>query len=402
MGKFTSTNYKTTIDNLVQASKDKFKNPYYIFTDKKPTSVDYYAQNKELSTLDEATKTYYDTDGFNSPIKYNFIHNFYIYGLDKINPIYNTGDFGFEAEGIEGEGIILPNTITPINGDIFTITYTKEKLAFRINQVNIDTLDTGANIYKINYSLYKTDISALDSNIAKEYKFIITNVGTDYKTIILSTDYDLIKTLEDLNSSLIKYYNELFFDTKVQALVFDYNGFLIYDPYLIEFIKRNKVFDGGDKYIYVDHQTQVNKTFSLNYSNTIFNNIENAEKINLNKHLLAVAKKITDINSLFITRLNSYYELEYNDNTALSMITRIPVFDPLIIDRIINNVYIDESDDTAIYNIWTAYFNDNTSYITGNILNLIKNFQYQENKDCFYCMPITIYIISKYIKSLLS
>ena len=55
MGKFTDTKYTNTIDSLVNATKSKLNNPYYKFNDRKPTKVTYYAQNKEMSTLDEAS-----------------------------------------------------------------------------------------------------------------------------------------------------------------------------------------------------------------------------------------------------------------------------------------------------------------------------------------------------------
>ena len=36
---FTNTTYTNTITNLIQASESKISNPYYKFTDKKPTTV---------------------------------------------------------------------------------------------------------------------------------------------------------------------------------------------------------------------------------------------------------------------------------------------------------------------------------------------------------------------------
>ena len=51
MGKFTSVKYTNTVDNLVNATKSKIDNPYYIFSNQSPTKVTYYAQNVEQSTF---------------------------------------------------------------------------------------------------------------------------------------------------------------------------------------------------------------------------------------------------------------------------------------------------------------------------------------------------------------
>ena len=152
MGKFTNTSYTNTIDKLVDATKSKLNNPYYIFTDKKPTKVTYYAQNIEKSTLDEASGLYEAHVGDASAFRYNKIKDFIIYGIERITTDYDVSDFGTESAPISGDAVILPNTITPRPGDFFAISYVKETLLFKVNGVTSDTLDTGANFYKIEYA----------------------------------------------------------------------------------------------------------------------------------------------------------------------------------------------------------------------------------------------------------
>ena len=103
MGKFTDTKYTNTIDSLVSATKSKINNPYYIFSDKKPTKVTYYSQNIEKSTLDEASGLYEAHLGGQSPFKYNKISDFIIYGIEKIATDYDLNDNnGIEANDITG------------------------------------------------------------------------------------------------------------------------------------------------------------------------------------------------------------------------------------------------------------------------------------------------------------
>ena len=243
MGKFSDTKYVKTIDSLVDATKDKIKNPYYIFSDKKPTKVTYYAQNIEKSTLDESSGLYGAHIGTDSPFKFNKIKNFLLYGLAKINVDYDVGEFGTESNAINGDCIILPNTITPRPGDFFSITYVKETILFKVNGVNYDTLDTGANIYSIEYSLDRTeDIDKIEDQVEKSFNFLVNNVGTDFKTVIQDCDYNIIDQLEALVENLIVQFSNIFFDPRLQTFIFNHDGWLMYDPFLIEFFKRNDAF----------------------------------------------------------------------------------------------------------------------------------------------------------------
>ena len=397
MGNFTNTAYANTINSLVNATKDKIKNPYYKFTDKKPTSVVYYKINKEASTLDVGSKTVYENVGKDSPLKYNRIDNFYLYGIEKIQLSYDNGEFGLEASPIEGDAIILPDTIEPSVGDFFTIPYIKEDICFRITSVTKDTLESGGNIYQVSYTNEYYKIKELEKSVIKTFKFIVDNSGTDFSTILLSRDYELLEKLENLVESLIDYFNELFFDNNVQTFCYHLpDDTVIYDPYLIEFLIRNNVMTYGSKFIYVNHECTLEKTFSLNYAKSFFYALENpSEKID--PQTFASTELIKDPNSLFVTRLISYYKLKYFNHERG---TAIEIFDHDVINHIKNNKYYDEKDRKSIFNIWIAYFNTDNDYIKGNILDTIKKFDWEDGKQCFYGLVIDIFIIERYIEYL--
>ena len=177
MAKFTNTQYKNTINNLIKAQTSKLDNPYYMYSDQKGTVVNYYAQNIEKSTLDQAAKIEYSKLGGNSPLKYNLINDFVLYGIDRIVMSLNSGEWGLEADPIEGEAIVLPNTIYPKTGDYFVIPYIKEDVLFYVNDCNFDTLDTGANIYKISYKLEYSraqKVEELNKQVVKTYNYIVS------------------------------------------------------------------------------------------------------------------------------------------------------------------------------------------------------------------------------------
>ena len=400
MGKFTDTKYTKTIDNLVDASKSKLNNPYYKFTDQKPTKVTYYAQNIEKSTLDESSGLYGEHVGDNSPFKFNKINDFIIYGIDKISVDYEAGDFGAEATPIEGDAVILPNTITPKPGDHFAIKYIKETLMFRVQSVSIDTLDSGANFYKIEYRLHTDTIEQIEEQVESDFYFIATNVGTDFKTIIKSEDYNLIEELERLVETLITYFENIFYKTNVQTLVYDHDGWQMYDPFMIEFLIRNSVLNYGEKYVFLNHAAATNRTFGMDYTKTFFSSLENPNNADLKPCTMATADLINDPNSLFACRMDYYYMVRYFDKTPYK--TRFEVFNNDIIDRIRQNKPFEKGNEREIYNLWISYFNNEKDFIKGDILSMIKNADYMDNMECFYMLGISIFIIERYIKMLLS
>lgn len=402
MGKFTNTKYNNTLNNLISASKDKLANPYYKFNDKKPTEVVYYSQNVERSTIDESSGLFQDHLGKDSAIKFNKINNFIVYGIDTINTQYDVGDFGLESSDISGEIIVLPNTIIPRPGDFFYIPYIKEDVLFKIISVTPDTLDNGNNIYKMEYKLTNTDSKEnINDQTVKEFEFIVNNVGTDFKTVITSTDYKIIKILENLIDNLIIYFETLFFDDRLQTFVFTHNHCNFYDPFFIEFLIRNKVLIYGSEYIYVSHATYVDKVFPIDYMNSIYYILESCNKSNINKiNVLATGDLITDPNSLFITRMDEYYKLRYSDNTPAK--TKVQLIDRDVLDHIESNTYYEKDNDKELYNLWIAYFNNNKDFISNEYIDLLSKINRINSKENFYYIGISIFIIEKFISSFIS
>lgn len=400
MGTFTNSTYTNTIKSLVEATESKINNPFYKFSDKKPFECTYFKQNREKSTLDEVTALNYSHIGEDSPIRFNQINNFYVYGFDKIGLDYDLTDFGLESSEITGECIILPNTIIPLPGDFFKITQIKEDVLFKVNKVTPDTLDTGANIYKIEYKL---ELVNQYENILKQvvavYNFVIENVGTDFSCFISSENYSLATELSELQQYLIDAY-QIFFDPGVQTFVFEYNGTLMYDPYLIEFIIRNKVLSTASEYFFVHHATAMGKTFNYDYTKTFFAMLEDPTIFDMGRACKQVAATlIEDPNSLFVTRLREYYKLDYFPKYAY--ITKFYPIDVEVMMHIADGSYFDSSNPLAAFNAWVAYFSNDTDNMTTDILSIIRNTEYYNCKEFYYLIPVCIFILGKTIGSIM-
>lgn len=400
MASFINTKYNDTVNNLIKGDIAKFNNPYYTFTDKKPTPVKYWNINKQHSTLDEASKLSYSLTGTESPIKYNTIENAFLYGLEKIALAYENGEWGLEAGDIEGEAFVLPNTFEPIPGDFFSITYLKEPLLFKVTDVTKDTLDTGANFYKIQYKLDQTDTEVIkEDHVVENYKMIVNNVGTQFKAVVRDTTYDLIEKLELHTATLKSYYTSLFFKDRVQTFIYNWNGCNFYDPYMIEFLMRNRILDNNDNYIFVTHAAYVKPTFGINYDRTFFKGLEDKS---INKFVADsnfIAEQIMDINSIMSTQFDPYFMVEHNCST-LAKLERISLLDPEFVTKLSIGDKFQEQHKKEHYNIIINYFNDKR--ITQKDLDLLENIIYLESKELYYLIPMLIFIVESDIKKMLT
>lgn len=398
MSKFINTKQKVVLQSLVDGFKEKLNNPYYIHMDKKPNVTCYYNQNIHASSLDEASKLQYSALGSESPMKYNMIKDFYLYGIEKIITDYENGDWGLEANSIEGEAIILPNTIVPIANDYFTIEHVDQKLLFKVTSVTPDTIDNGANFYKIQYKLDQLTDESILKQVAEEFNMIINNVGTQFNTIIRKNDYNFVEKVEVILERLKTYYVNLFYSPRVQTFILLHNDDYFYDPYLIEFLKKNDILGGIDNYIYISHQTTLSYTFALDYDRTFFRYVELPDKKST-PLLYSQGKYIDDKFSIFESRKEKYFRIEY----VLPLIDRnrymINNFNLNLYDNILTNTKYNKRED-KYKNIIVKYFN--SEKIDADDIESLEYLDFQPNIDLFYNIPIIIFIIENMIKNLLN
>ena len=397
-GKFINTEHTDNIDSLVTGLKDILKNPYYKWNDKSGTKVKYFNQNKEATMLDQSTKLYYADIGLDSPIKYNMIEDFMLYGLEQIMINMENEDFGPRSSEISGEAIVLPNTIVPYVGDYFVITYTEEDLLFRVIDSSPDTLENGANIYKIQYKMESSTLESIleHDNIEDTYNFVINNVGTGFNSVIRHESYNMIKALDQVLFNLRTYYKSIFYKERVQTFVFLYNNQRFYDPYMIEFLKENKILDGNNDYIYLVQQTKLSSMFPINYNRSFFKCIENKDLKNIHcyEHR-GTAEYISDPLSIFQTRLESYFEIKHTVEDYNFGI--LPCFKDDLINAIEENRLLEGND--SIYNIIIKYFHNEK--IEQRDIDDLNCIDYSDNIIIFYAIPCIIYCLERFVKSLL-
>ena len=402
MGKFINTNRKSSVDSLVEGTKQRLDNPYYLSMNKSPLIVTYFNINTLKTTYDPNTGLVEKYIGENSPIRFNKIENMFLYGdVERLTLDLEDGDWGLSSTDIEMELILLPNTIKPYPNDYFYINQVKEKYLFKVTNVATDTFDTGANFYKITCKLDKLNYETILPQVVEEYTMIVDNFGGNLDTIVNKSDYNLIEILEVFISTLKNYYMALFFDTGVQTFIFHMDGRRFYDPFLIEFLIRNRILEGSDEYQYITQQINLPATFIIDYDKSIFRAVElkNKEYFEYDKNTIdfkisRYAHLIDQKFSLLYSRIEDYYVVdEYRFSNP--NVTKFSIIDK---DAFID-ICRDKKND-SIYDIFINFLND--IVISKEDLDLIENnIDYANNINIFYYVPMLIFILEDYIKTVL-
>lgn len=406
-----NVSHSTMTQSVIDLQEDLLKNPFYLFNDKKALPVDYYNINDNQSTLDKGLKLNYDNDGKDTPFRFNLIHGMYLYGIDRVATSLENGDFGISGSEISGDAYILPDTITPYPGDHFVINMIKQKYQFSVTGVTTDTFDNGGNYYKIEYSLIHNTNTNLEGNVIDEFRFVSGNIGTSYTPILQSNKYDVCKNLDDVCENLRQLYKGLYFNDKVQTYTFVYLYFVcqtgmssdfFYDPYMIEFCIRNNILcNSNEQYDFIDHKTNLKADFNIKYNKSIWKIIENREKQLLPecKHS-STAAFIDDPGTIFSTRYERYFELNYNirDPAAEVYASVLNILDPQMIGHIMENQLFATDSKYAKYNLLIKYFNFDDQIKTEDIIPLEKIIETENTMENYFLIPMLIYIIEYNIK----
>ena len=400
MGKILNTTYHDSVEKVTGFYNNLVNNPFYIFNDKKPVIVTYYNINKDFSSLDPGSKIHMANIGSSSPIWFNRIYDFILYGFNKIELNNDNGEFGVESDRIEGDCYILPNTIVPTEGDYFEVSHIKDSTwLFMVKDVQQDTLENGSNVYKISYKLETINNSDILSRIKYNFRMIEEREGTNIAKVVRCEDYDIAKIMDEKAVMLKMYFEDLFYDSKVQTFLYmDSIIFRTYDPYMIEFLIRNKILDNGqDSYIHVDHKLFTSRTFSLDYDKTFFRVFERKlpEKI-LTCDSSTYLNLISSYGTTFAARFEDYYKAEYGDDIK-------PGFnhDCLDLDLLyhIHDHELYENEEDLWKNILVKYFYNDI--YTEEEVNSIETINFSESKEAFYIIPLLILCLEKTIENTL-
>lgn len=262
------------INQNVLKYDDRFQSPIVRFIEQAPTFVTYYHINVNESTTDRGYNDVESIIGEKSPIRFQQINDFPIYGIDQIVTQLQDTETGLDVS-YEGEGIILPNTIKPLQNDYFIIPYVGTNILFHIIGIEYDNIRPD-NFYKIQFSLDVIDEEKKDTllkQVHDEYTCILENIGSENKCIIQREFVDQLNKIDKLYSDMVSLYMSIFYNERYNVLLGEMaGGYLLYDPYMISFINEHQLFTKKNDLdtIYLEGEQVVDNKFKLKYERSIY------------------------------------------------------------------------------------------------------------------------------------
>lgn len=408
------------ISSLTSGMLQRIKNnPFTFFNSANMTVVTFYNINKQYTTLDDTLKNTNNFIGPASGLRFDKIHDVVVYGLGRIDLNIDMGEWGTEADPIEGECVLTPNSFIPYQESYFTIDYlkTKKTLFFRVNSVNIDTLPNGSNFYKIGYKMEGIGYD-ITPQVVGEYQFMASNIGSDKPVVVSYEAYNLQTKYQKIINSLTKFYYELFFRSDVQTFVFRSGpyGYFLYDPYLFHFMMRNGIMKtNGYEYIRLEQPAITPPYMQIDYEGTIFRLLE--DNTAAFKYTYGYGLLVQDPMSTLTHRISPYYMISFRDDDGLclggplaekiymfdeDLINLIPGVNPLLNEQewicncqnILNSLDKNRQYYAIIYNYLAG------NEITSDMLEKIKYIDFVPCKELYYLIPILIFIIKQSISKL--
>ena len=382
-------NVKDFIESTIEIRKEIDYSIYSRFLESHPIFVTYYKINLNFSTTDQGFESIVEYIGPNSPVKYNKIKNFFLFGVQNTTLEINIEDINTSIE-FTSDAIVLPNTIIPVPNDFFSINYIYKKYLFKIINVEVDTIKSN-NFYKITFEYSKPDDVQIQNQVYETYEAVLENIGTEYN-VILSEDVNIKENyLKKIYNSIRDKYIEAFYVKKLNSFIIEIEGLNIYNKYFIKFCKDNKLFKDHRDFntIHFDIYSYIEKNFINIYQKTIYRALETKD-ISIFEYPDCILLSMNNVvSSIFYRKNKTYYDirfckLEEPNNLLLSM----NLIDPQLKNKIINN----ENSDDLIFKILIKYFN--------NEIIKIEDFKFLENYDMNYNLynymyiPLILYIIN--------
>lgn len=225
--------------------ENRFKSPTARFIDTTPVFVTYYHVDTDNTTVDEGFLDVASVIGHRSPIRFNKIENFPLYGMDQIVLNIAEDDQGLDTTW-DGDGIVLPKTIKPVPNDFFVIPTLKDYYIFRVTNIQYDTIMPD-NYYKIEFKLEyidSTKLEEIEKQVLEEHVCVLENIGTETNCIIEKSSYQKIKEIENMYAEIKDLYMAMFYNDRHNVFLCEIeDNKLLYDPLQTYFINIHKLFN---------------------------------------------------------------------------------------------------------------------------------------------------------------
>lgn len=391
----TMINETNMVKDSIFQYEERLKSPIRRFQDKTFVPVTYYHINGQKTTTDQGYGDVTEILGKESPVKFEKIEDFPLYGIDQIVLQLSNNDQGLDSE-FESDAVVMAGTITPLQNDYFIINQLKDPFVFRVTSVEYDTVISSGS-YKIGYILEYNDEAVtgqLKDQTVDEFTCILDNIGTKDKCIIQSDTYTKIQKIDAMYDELCNTYMAFYYNERYNCFLADFgNGMKLFDPFQLEFIMEHQLFKRRNSIdsIFMGEQFEDPRR-KIKYQKTIYRFVE---KMDMNK--------LSSFNYVVFPGVN-------NQQTAFSkwldksvLILDIPkAFDPsgdhtyqVLSNEYVDSIRLNGPTDSKCAALIQSYvrreelsINDISLDICDEIMNLDD-----ANLEVFFFTPIILYII---------
>jgi len=275
-----------TVDKYIQTTtKDYAK----YFEGSSPTYVIYYQLDTLATKQDSSLENVHSLTGPNSPNKYKKIEDVVVYGVDPMDITNEINEKGLQSI-INGEFLILPDTLKPYPGDFFVFDYEglRDHL-FRIDNVQFDKASP-RKYFRISYAIYPDNTELIFDNIEDTYVLNYENIGGEEAAVIKKADAIDAEKAKTIVDGLITKFSDLFYDEDMDSFVFNTTNYEtsnvlnIWSPALQKFLHNNKVLTSYSKELltefYINDILEADNTFfsEAAYRKSIFRKVETQDK----------------------------------------------------------------------------------------------------------------------------
>ena len=387
-------------DNIFQF-ENRVNSQLTRFLDKSPVFVTYYHVNVNESTVDGGYKDIANIIGDGSPLKFQKIENFPIYGLEAVVLALQDSEQGLDTE-YSGDAVILPNTIKPLQNDIFKINHVKGSFLFRITEVRYDNIRPD-NFYQIGYRFEWLDEAKdeeLETQVEEKFTCILQNIGSEENCIIQEDYYEQLEKVDNLFDDMVSTYKTLFYSERYNCFLGEIaDGYKVYDPFQAVFFNNHKLLNKKNNLstIILSEEFADSKR-KLKYERSIYRCFEKRDMKLLNQFKYHLSDGISKKDSPFSRWNDRSIKIvdipTLNDNSAEEYLLSVDTVNTFKMNGPTDNKYIElmqrfiRKENLTIYDI-PLDLNEELMKLDGG-------------EEVFFFTPILVYIIQTVVKDFLS
>ena len=290
------------LDGNIFKYEERMNSSITRFLDKTPTFVVYYHINNLESTKDEGFLDIESIISSRSPLRFQRIDNFPLYGLEPIVLQLQDNEEGLNSD-YQGDGVILPNTIKPVPNDFFIVKILKGVYLFRVTEIGYDSIRPD-NFYKINFRLEYNDeekIARIEEQVYERFSCKLENIGTELSCIVEESDNAVYTALQNMYDDMANTYISLFYSEKYNAFIGNaLGGYKLFDPLQSVFANKHRLFNKSNnlKTIILSEGFE-DKRRRIRYEKSIYRFFERQDSTLVNPFLVNIFPGIYKKDSAF-------------------------------------------------------------------------------------------------------